>query len=387
MRLLYFDCISGVSGDMILGALVDAGVPEIVLTDAIDALDVGEWDVEVEHVERAGVTAAKARVIGTDNAPARAYPAIVSLIEGSRLTDAVKEKALMAFARLGEAEARIHHVALDDLHLHEVGAVDAIVDIVCSCAGLAHLGPDTVIASALPSGRGSVRSAHGTIPLPAPAVVEILRDIPLYEKGDRELVTPTGAALLATWSESFGPLPAMTVSTVGYGAGDTDLDTPNVLRLLVGDAVEVEPTDGRVELIETNIDDMSPELMPYVIERLLAAGARDAWTEPAAMKKGRSGLRLSAIVEPTATKKVLDVIFKETTTFGVRIGPLRREVLDRSLETVTVGGHHVRVKIGRHDREVVTVSPEYEDAAAVARATGMPLKDVYDQARQAYLSR
>lgn len=382
MRLLYFDCISGVSGDMVLGALVDAGVPEIVLTDAIDALGIGEWDIEVEQVERAGVTAAKASVAGASEGSSRPYPAIVSLIEESRLPDRLKERSLAAFARLGEAEARIHHVALDDLHLHEVGATDAIVDIVCSCAGVVHLGADRIVASAIPTGRGFTNSAHGTIPIPAPAVLEILRELPIFERGERELVTPTGAALVATWADAFGPMPPMTVSAVGYGAGDADLDTPNVLRLVVGDTTDEHAGDEQVELIETNIDDMSPELVPYVVERLLMAGARDAWAEPIVMKKGRTGFRLSAIADPTSTKSVVDVMFKETTTFGVRIGPLRRDVLDRTFETVDVAGHPVRVKIGRRDGEIVTVSPEYQDAAAAARATSLPLREVYDQARR-----
>ncbi len=387
MKLLYLDCISGVSGDMVLGALLDAGVPEIVMTEAIDALGVGDWDIEVEQVERAGVTAAKARVVGSDSAEARPYPAIVDLIRASSLNDNVKEKSLATFARLGEAEARIHHVALDDLHLHEAGAVDAIVDVVCSCAGITHLGPDKVIASPIPTGRGMTDSAHGTIPVPAPAVLEILRDAPLYERGERELVTPTGAALLATWCDSFGPMPPMTISAVGYGAGDAELETPNVLRLVIGEAIETDVPGDRVELIETNIDDMSPELVPYTIEQLLAGGARDAWAEPIVMKKNRTGFRLAALAEPTATKKVLDVLFKETTTFGVRIGPLRREVLDRSFETVDVSGHPVRVKIGRRNGQVVTVSPEYDDAAAAARATGMSLREVHEHARQAYVTR
>jgi uncharacterized protein (TIGR00299 family) protein len=218
---------------------------------------------------------------------------------------------------------------------------------------------------------------HGTIPVPAPAVLEILAGAELYERGTRELITPTGAALLATWADSFGAMPPMTVGTVGYGAGTSDLEWPNVLRVVVGEGSDLVSPAIATELLETNVDDMSPELIPYVIERALDAGALDAWVTPVHMKKGRVGVVLSVLVERGASPEVLDVIFRETTTFGVRISSVDREVLDRKEVEVDVGGHSVRVKVGYRDGRVVSASPEYEDAATTARATGMPLKDVY----------
>lgn len=383
MKVVYFDCISGASGDMLLGALLDSGVPEIVVGEAIAAVGLDEWDVGVEQIVKGGVRAAKVLISGPGDVHERRYVDIVDLIERSSLSDAVKSKALGAFRRLGEAEARIHDVSLEELHLHEVGATDAIIDVVGTCAALLHLEPGRVFASAIPTGRGFTNSRHGSIPVPAPAVTELLKDIPLFERGGTELITPTGAALLAACCDEFGPMPTIRIDGVGYGAGDADLEQPNVLRVIVGDLIETDVSSDGTELLQTNIDDMSPELFPYIIERLLEAGATDAWIEPLAMKKDRTGVRLSVIAEPVATKDVLDILFRETTTLGVRIAPLRRETLDRETKSVQVDGHDVRIKLGTHDGDVVTVSPEYEDAAAAARATGKPLREIFEAARRA----
>lgn len=383
MKVVYFDCISGASGDMLLGALLDSGVPEIVVGEAIAAVGLDEWDVGVEQIVKGGVRAAKVLISGPDDVDERRYVDIVDIVERSSLGDAVKSKALDAFRRLGEAEARIHDVSLEELHLHEVGATDAIIDIVGTSAALLHLEPDRVVASAIPTGRGFTNSRHGSIPVPAPAVTEILKDIPLFERGETELITPTGAALLAACCDDFGPMPTTRIDCVGYGAGDADLERPNILRVIVGELVEADVSSDGTELLQTNIDDMSPELFPYVIERLLEAGAADAWIEPLAMKKDRMGVCLSVIAEPVATKDVLDVLFRETTTLGIRIAPLQRETLDRETRSVEVDGHNVRIKLGMQDGKVVTVSPEYEDAAAVARSTGKPLREIFEAARRA----
>ncbi|MDQ3962643.1 MAG: nickel pincer cofactor biosynthesis protein LarC [Actinomycetota bacterium] len=383
MKVAYFDCISGASGDMLLGALLDAGVPEIVISDALSAIELEDWDVGVEQVVKGGVRAAKLWISGNDEVSERRYPDIVAMLENSGLEASVRARALDTFRRLGEAEARIHDVALEDLHLHEVGATDAIIDVVGTCAALAHLGSERVICSPVPTGRGFTESAHGTIPIPAPAVTEILTDIPLIERGDRELITPTGAALLAACCDLFGPMPALLIDRVGYGAGAADLEIPNIMRVILGEKIEVDADEAGTELLQTNIDDMSPELLPYVIERLIAAGASDAWAEPLEMKKSRTGVRLSVIAEPTATKDLIEVLFHETTTFGIRIAPLRRATLDRRMESVQIEGHGVRIKIGTHNGEVVTVAPEYEDAAAVARSTGKPLREIFEAARRA----
>lgn len=383
MKVVYIDCISGASGDMLLGALLDSGVPEIVVSDAVAAVGLEDWDVGVEQIVKGGMRAAKLWISGRDDATERRYAEIVDMLERSTLNDAVKAKALETFRRLGEAEARVHDVSLADVHLHEVGATDAIIDVVGTCAALLHLEPGRVIASAIPTGRGITDSNHGPIPVPAPAVTEILKDIPLFERGVNELVTPTGAALLAACCDAFETMPAIRIDSVGYGAGEADLELPNVVRVIVGEQVDVDVSSAGTELLQTNIDDMSPEVLPFVVERLLESGAADAWFEPLDMKKGRTGFRLSVICAPTATKELVDVLFHETTTFGIRVSPLQREMLERRLETVQVEGHDVRIKIGTRDGEVTTVSPEYDDAAQVARVTGKPLRTIFEAARRA----
>lgn len=381
MRTIYFDCYSGASGDMILGALVDAGASPEVIADAVNALSLSRGAVEPENVMKGAVRATQVSVVTDPSSPHRNYRDIVAMIEGAPLDERVGNRAAAAFRLLAEAEAKIHNVGVDDVHFHEVGSDDAIVDIVGGCAALEELSPDRVVVSAIATGRGSADSSHGPIPVPAPAVLEILKGATLYEHGTRELITPTGAALLASWADAFGAMPPMKIEAIGYGAGAADLEWPNVLRVVVGQQERPEISAAlRTELLETNIDDMSPELLPYVIEQVLSAGALDAWATSAHMKKGRIGAVLSVLVEKGASQPVLDLIFRETTTFGVRITPVEREVLDRKEIEVAVAGHRIRVKVGYRNGEPMSYSPEYEDAAAVARATGMPLKDVYRSA-------
>jgi uncharacterized protein (TIGR00299 family) protein len=384
MRTIYFDCFSGASGDMILGALIDAGASEQAVTGAIRGLGIDAWGVSVEPVSKGSLRAAHVRAATDPTLSPRSYRDIVTLLTSADLADAVRQRSHDAFRILGEAEAKIHGGAIDDVHFHEVGSDDAIIDIVGACAALEDLDVERVIVSPVATGRGYTDSMHGTIPLPAPAVVEILAGAELYERGDRELITPTGAALLASWSDSFGALPRMKIDAVGYGAGSADLGWPNVLRVIIGETQPAERSSMDTELLETNVDDMNPELVPYVIERVLDAGALDAWATPVTMKKGRLGVVLSVLVERGATQPVLDVLFRETTTFGVRISAVDREILDRKEELITVAGHPIRIKVGYRGGDVVSASPEYEDAAAAARSTGMPLKDVYRAALDAF---
>jgi len=382
MKVLYFDCFNGASGDMILGALIDAGVPEAEITRSLDALGLTET-FSVEHVTKGAVRATKVRVDANGSPDARSYRDIVEMVDGAPLDPRVKRRSLEVFEKLGTAEAKIHGVALEDVHLHEVGGLDAIIDVVGVCAALEYLSPERIVASPIPTGHGFVESLHGTIPLPAPAVTELLRAAVLFERGDQELITPTGAALLATWCDSFGEMPPMRIEAAGYGAGTRDTEIPNVLRVLVGEQMSSAPSGDRVELIETNIDDMAPELMPYVIERLMGAGALDAWVTPITMKKGRHGMALSVLSDGSTTRDLLDIVFTETTTLGVRIGPIEREVLERKETEVEISGHRIRVKLGIRHGHVVTVAPEYEDTAEAARRTGLPLKDIFEAARAA----
>ena len=380
MKTIFFDCFSGASGDMIIAALIDAGASERAITDAVRTLPIDVWDLSTEERVKGGIRAAVLFTACDVSPVARDHKDIVSMLERTELPARVRERSLDAFRILAEAEARVHGVPVDAVHFHEVGSEDAIIDIVGACAALEDLGPERVVVSSIATGRGYTESMHGTIPLPAPAVVEILTGAELYERGDRELITPTGAALLASWADSFGPMPRMTLSTVGYGAGTADLEWPNVLRVIVGESEGATRSEITTEFLETNIDDMSPELLPYVIERVLEAGALDAWTTPVHMKKGRIGAVLSVLIERGDSQAILDVLFRETTTFGVRISSVDREILDRKEIEVTVAGQHVRIKVGYRNGNMVSASPEYEDAAAVARATGMPLKDVYRDA-------
>ncbi|MGH2754121.1 MAG: nickel pincer cofactor biosynthesis protein LarC [Actinomycetota bacterium] len=379
MKVLYFDCFSGAAGDMILGALIDAGAAEDEVRRALAALDVTDWDLRLETVSRAGLRATKATVTVSPGPPARSHREIRDIIERAPLPSGIRQRALETFRMLAEAEARVHGSAAADVHLHEAGAVDAIVDIVGSAAALEQLNARLVITSPIATGRGLVNSAHGPIPVPAPAVTELLAGATLVERGTNELVTPTGAAILAAATDRFGSMPAMTLASVGYGAGERDLEIPNVLRVLVGEANE-EGASRTGLVIECNLDDMSPELVPYVIERLMAAGAQDAWTTPIVMKKGRPALTLAVLTSPDAMDALLHVLFTETTTLGLRIAPVEKRELEREWLQVDVEGYAVRVKLGRMEGRVTTAAPEYEDALKVARLTSLPLKEVYRRA-------
>jgi uncharacterized protein (TIGR00299 family) protein len=378
MKTLYIDCSSGASGDMLIGAFMDLGVDPKLITEAVRGLPFTVRDIGLKYVSKNGIRAIESVIARVgDETTERRYVDIVMLLEESQLAPRVRQRALDAFRLLAEAEAKIHMSDIGEVHFHEVGSDDAIVDIVGACAALEDIGSDRVVVSPIATGRGTAESMHGTIPVPAPAVLEILAGAELYERGQRELITPTGAALLKSWADAFGEMPTLRIGAVGYGAGTADLEWPNVVRLIVGEEADDVRSTSSTELLETNIDDMSLELLPYVIERLLDAGALDAWATPVHMKKGRIGAVLSVLVEHGASQAALDVIFRETTTFGVRVSQVDRAILDRKEIEVVVQGQRVRIKIGYRDGEIVTSSPEYEDVADVARTTGIPLKDVY----------
>lgn len=385
MRVLYFDCFSGAAGDMILGALVDAGAPEADVRGALGALDVGGFDLRIVETRRAGVRALHAIVEAGDSPIRRAYRDVAELIARAPLTASVKERVLSCFSILAGAEGRVHGIDPNDVHFHEVGALDALVDVVGACAALEHFLPARVMTSPIATGTGIVESAHGPLPLPAPAAVEILRGrgASLYERGTGELVTPTGAALLATFSDSFGPLPQMTVDAIGHGAGSRDGDVPNVVRALVGEMVGAEPGPSVALLIETNLDDLAPEMLPHVVESLIEAGAQDAWITPIVMKKGRPAFTLSVLADPERRTDLIDLVYRETGTLGMRVVPVDKPTLARKWISVEVEGHQLRVKLGLRDGEITSMAPEYEDARRVARITGLPLKEVHARALEA----
>ncbi|HET6167103.1 MAG TPA: nickel pincer cofactor biosynthesis protein LarC [Marmoricola sp.] len=382
-RVLWIDASSGASGDMLLGALIGAGVPLDVVRDAVTAASPEPVTLEVEQVRRHGFAATRCHVRVADSTTARSWADVRTLLEKAQLDETVRELALAAFGRLAEAEAAVHGIPVDDVHFHEVGALDSIADVVGVSAALVHLGVDRVECSPVAVGGGTVRIAHGAVGVPAPAVVELLRGIPSYGGPvDLELTTPTGAALLAELADDFGPQPPMVVDVVGAGAGGWDPEGhANVLRLVVGADASSGATSGPGALvIEANVDDLDPRLWPEVIAALLDAGASDAWLTPILMKKGRPAHTLHVLVAAGAADTVRREVFRQTSTIGVREQAFAKHALDREFVEVEVGGHAVAVKLARLDGELMNVQPEYADVAAAARALGRPAKDVLAEA-------
>jgi len=387
MRVCYFDCFAGAAGDMILGALLDAGVPTSVVEEAVEGLNLDGWSLDVTDVNRAGLRATRAVVQMQKDDTERSLADIEDMLISSALTERVRMLALSAFRTLGRAEATVHGVDISEIHFHELGALDTIIDIVGACAAFEHLDPGYTAVSPLPLGSGTVEAAHGLLPVPVPAVVEMLASAkaPVITGGVGETITPTGAVLLITFADSFGAPPPMRLEATGHGAGERDTAVPNMVRLLVGEAESPlanldSPLPNDAFVIEANIDDMSPELVAHACERLLLSGASDAWTTPITMKKGRSALTLSVLVGPEKRDGVLDVLFAETSTLGVRMYPVAKEALERDSILVEVKGQLIRVKVGIRNGRIVNRAPEYEDARAAAAALDLPLKEVYDLA-------
>ncbi|HEU0213342.1 MAG TPA: nickel pincer cofactor biosynthesis protein LarC [Jiangellaceae bacterium] len=378
----WLDCSSGVAGDMVLGALVDAGVPIEVMQGAVGAVAPEPVRLRVEETSRAGLRALRVHVDGTESATARTWADIRVLLDTARISHPVRESATAVFERLAIAEGRVHGVAPAEVHFHEVGALDAIADIVAAAAGFALLGLEELEVSPVALGSGTVRTAHGTLPVPPPAVVELLRGAPTFGGGaGHELATPTGAALVTTFATGWGGQPPMTVQRQGTGAGGYDRPgRANVVRLLIG-----KPAENRTAtlVLEANVDDMDPRLWPSILARLLAAGASDAWLVPIVMKKGRPAFTLGVLVDDDAAAPVRRVVFTETTTIGLRETSVDKRALDRTEHLVDVDGNQVRVKAARLDGVVVNVQPEYEDVVAVATRLGRPVKAVMADAAAA----
>lgn len=435
MRVAYLDCIGGISGDMLLGALLDAGVDADVLVAGLKSLDLPAWELEVRRTQKSGIDAVKVEVIvgGTaagatplvrlppsdsplrtekpggrgvrikvqhrpqshehvhgdhahshDGSSTRTFDDVAGLIRASALPDAVKTQAEAVFRRLAEAEASVHGATLETVHFHEVGAVDSIVDVVGSVYGLHLLGVERVVCSPLPNGHGFVRCAHGMMPIPPPATLELLQGVPLRQvdvKG--ELVTPTGAALASTLAAEFGAMPAMTVRGSGYGAGTKDFPFPNLLRLILGDVTDSPSEATRVVQIETNLDDLSPQLYEAVFEALFAAGALDVWLAPILMKKGRPAHTLSVLCEPEKLPEIERTLFAETTTLGFRYTEWKRTCLAREWREVETPFGTVRIKLGRWAGRLQTATPEYGDCLRLAREKNVPLKNVHAAASAA----
>ena len=410
-RVLYFDCFSGISGDMTLGALLDAGLPFEELRAALGSLAVDGCHVHAERVLRAGVSATKFAVHdhghgrephahgepghhhhdhrhGHDAHAHRSLPEIFALIEKSALSGRGRDRAKALFRRLAESEASIHQMPVEKVHLHEVGALDSIIDIVGSVFALEWVGADRIVCSPLNVGGGMVDSAHGQFPVPAPATVKLLGDAPIYSGPVRhELVTPTGALIATSYASSYGPIPSMSVERVGYGAGDRDHpSTPNVLRVLIGREVSGAETE-RVVVIECEIDDMNPQIFGVAMERLYAAGALEVFYVAVQMKKNRPGTLLTVVCPPSLRAAIADVVFRETTTIGLRHYEVDRECLQRELVAVETAIGTIRFKVARRDGRVLNAVPEFDDCVKAAAAAKLSVKEAQAIAIQAYGAR
>ena len=375
MPVAWFHCFAGIAGDMALGALVDAGADLAEVTTLVKRLPAGGWTLEAHPVQRGGIAAVRVEVGERDVAPVvRTHAHIVGLVEEARLPERLRDRALATFAALANVEGRLHRRPASTVHFHEVGGLDAVVDVVGTCAALEVLQVEQVFASPVATGMGMVRSAHGVLPNPAPAVVELLRGAPTYGKEVTvELTTPTGAALLAANAAGFGPLPPMTIEATGFGAGSRELDElPNVTQVVLGAPAGASRPGGQpVVLVETNVDDATGEALSHAVAELLDAGAHDAWVTPIVMKKGRPAYTVSALVDPALVEQVARALVTETGTLGTRAVTLERWPASRSESEVTVEGHRVRVKVspGR-------VKVEHDDAVRAARRSGLPLREV-----------
>ncbi len=416
MRIAYLDCFSGISGDMFLGALVDAGVAVRLLEDAVAALQIGAR-LKSSQVNRSGITATKVDVFVTDahgheekdsprdaeekkhshhdhghsHAHTRGLKEIREIIRRSAISESAKKTAIEIFEALGAAEAKIHNMELEKVHFHEVGAVDALVDIVCAAVGAEALGVDEIVCSPLNVGGGTVKCAHGTFPVPAPATVDLLNGASVYSSGiQAELVTPTGAAIVKTLVKRFAPFPEMRIEKSGYGAGTHEFPGhANVLRLTIGEAqpqLAAKTLQETISVLEANLDDLNPQVFGYVMDRLLEEGALDVFGLPVQMKKNRPGMLLTVLCRREDTSKLTDLIFTETTTLGVREREEKRRILARKWITVGTRWGDVRLKVASMNGTVTNYAPEYEDCRKIAAEHHVPLKSVMQEAVQGYLS-
>src|SRR5579863_2003574 len=388
MKLAYFDCFSGISGDMTLGALVDAGCDLELLRAGLQGLQVPGWTIAAEKVWKNGMSATFVRVTTEDQTKHRSLSTILEILDKSTLSETVRKNAAAIFRKLGEAEASVHYVPLEKIHFHEVGAVDAIVDIVGACIGFESLGIQKFACSPLNVGGGTAKMAHGILPVPAPATAKLLQGKPTYSNGvQKELVTPTGAAIVTTVCNDFGPQPPMSVSAIGYGAGNADLEgQPNVLRIMIGESAEkaVAGYDEEISVIEANLDDMNPQIYGYFLERALAAGALDVYTSPVQMKKSRPGTLLTLLCKPSDTNALMSLVFAETTTLGARTYRAQRRTLPRETVNVHTQYGDVQIKLSRVNGSIRHVAPEYEDCRKLAAERNVPLQQVIQEALRSF---
>jgi len=393
MKHAYLDCFSGISGDTFVGALLDVGLPLEHLIAELKRIPLGLYEFKRTRALRGHLVGTRIEICAPGKQPSRKLRDIEQLIAHSPFSASVKERALKVFSRLAEAEGKLHNMPPEKVHFHEVGAVDSILDIVGTCIALEFLNIEQLTCSPVNVGGGRVQAAHGSLPVPAPAALELLKGIPIFSSGvEGELVTPTGAALITTLAASFGPIPAMKVERIGYGAGAREIPgQPNLARLLLGRSTEraaVQPGAGGdevVSVIEANVDDMSPQLFGFFIDQALAAGALDVTCTPIQMKKDRPGILVSVLCLPEKSDALAQILFEQTTTIGVRIYEARRKVLERELVSVRTPYGAVKVKVARREGKVLNVAPEYEDCQRLATEKNVPLKQVMMAAQASYL--
>jgi uncharacterized protein (TIGR00299 family) protein len=380
MKICYLDAFSGIAGDMTVGALLDAGADPTALLEGLTSLGTSAT-FRIEKTSRHGIAASKFHVDAVETKKHRHLPHILDMIDGSKLPNAVKQTSARVFQRLGEAEAKVHGVPIEKVHFHEVGAADSICDIAGACLGFHLLGIDEIYASAINVGNGTVKTEHGILPVPTPATAELLQGKPIYARGPAmELTTPTGAAIAATLAREFGALPAMKLLASGYGAGDRDFpDNANVLRVLIGErGTATEATT--VAVLEANIDDSSPQVLGYAMEKLLESGALDVTLEPVFMKKNRPGMLLRVIAKPEDRETLAAVVFAETSTLGLRIYDAQRRVKARTIIEIDIPQGRVRIKAADDG----SFAPEYEDCKRLAKESGVPLQQILKDATFAY---
>jgi len=389
MKIAYFNCFSGISGDMTVGALLDAGLKVETLEKELKKLGLSGYQIEVNKVVKKGISATQFKVKIKEEGVERRFKDILNILEKSKLDEEIKKETKKIFFNIAQAESKIHRKDIDKIHFHEIGGLDSIIDITSAVIGIKTLGIEEIHSSALPVGKGFVKCAHGVIPVPAPATLELLKNIPTYSGGiESEMITPTGAAIIGTLAKSFRERPLMKVERIGYGAGEKEFTIPNLLRVSIGEKILKDENlkDGYVSdkavLIETNIDDMNPEFYDYIMDQLFSQGALDVFLTPIQMKKNRPAHMLSIIVYEQNLKEILEVLFSESTTLGVRIREIKRLRLTQQNFIAETKYGKIKVKVGIFKGEIKNIAPEYKDCKKMAKQHQVPLKEVYEEAKK-----
>jgi len=386
MKILYFDCFSGVSGNMILGAMVDAGIDIKALKKELKKLDLHGYSLKVSKVKRKGIKGTKVDVIVDKKKHLHHthYKDIKRLIERSKLPEKIKEDSLSIFKNIAEAEAKIHRTSVDNVHFHEVGAVDSIVDVVGTSICISLLNPDTILSSPINTGKGMVKTEHGLLPVPAPATTEMLKGFPSYSSDiEFELATPTGVGIITAMAKASNTIPVMKTNVIGYGAGSKDFsDSPNLLRIMIGEGYSPSEQDS-ITVIESNIDDMNPQFYDHIMNRIFDAGALDVFLTPIIMKKNRPAVKITLLSDNDNVNKLADILLKETTSFGLRMYKTERIKLEKEIKTVKTEYGSTKVKIGKKNGKIINIAPEYEDCKRIANERGISIREVYEKVKSA----